>query len=118
MPISSNQRRPPAPDAGQSRSLPAGAAIRNINEAPLRTRIRRILDRASGHRYHPLVVALIAFASTAAFTLPLAIVLISPALVAPRRWLLLGVQRHRQRRGRRRAGAGFPRARARLVGGR
>jgi membrane protein YqaA with SNARE-associated domain len=52
---------------------------------------RRALDLSAGHRYYPLVVALIAFVSTATFTFPFVIVLIPAVLIAPRRWLLLGL---------------------------
>jgi len=52
---------------------------------------RRALDRSAGHRYYPLVVALIAFVSTATFTFPFVIVLIPAVLIAPRRWLILGL---------------------------
>lgn len=53
--------------------------------------VRRLLDRSVGHRYYPAVVALIAFASTASFSFPFVIVLIPAVLLAPRRWLLLGL---------------------------
>ena len=49
------------------------------------------LKRSVGHRYYPLVVALIAFASTATFAFPFFVVLIPAVLLAPRRWLLLGL---------------------------
>ena len=52
---------------------------------------RRALDLSAGHRYYPLVVALIAFVSTATFAFPFALVLIPAVLIAPRRWLLLGL---------------------------
>ncbi len=53
--------------------------------------LRMLLYRSAGHRYYPLVVALIAFASTATFSFPFVIVLIPAVLIAPRRWLVLGV---------------------------
>lgn len=53
--------------------------------------IRRVLDLSAGHRYYPLVVALIAFISTATFAFPFSIVLIPAVLIAPRRWLMLGL---------------------------
>jgi len=53
--------------------------------------LRRVLDRSAGHRYYPLVVALIAFASAATFAFPFVIVLIPAVLIAPRRWLVLGL---------------------------
>ena len=53
--------------------------------------VRHALDRSVGHRYYPLVVALIAFTSTATFSFPFVVVLIPAVLLAPRRWLLLGV---------------------------
>lgn len=53
--------------------------------------VRHVLDQSVGHRYYPLVVALIAFASTASFAFPFVVVLIPAVLLAPRRWLLLGL---------------------------
>jgi len=53
--------------------------------------LRKVLLASAGHRYYPLVVALIAFTSTATFTFPFVIVLIPAVLIAPRRWLLLGL---------------------------
>lgn len=53
--------------------------------------LRRILDRSYGHRYYPLIVAMIAFASAATFAFPFVIVLIPAVLIAPRRWLALGL---------------------------
>ena len=55
------------------------------------TWLRRILIFSAGHRYYTVVVALIAFVSTATFTFPFVIVLIPAVLIAPRRWLLLGL---------------------------
>jgi membrane protein YqaA with SNARE-associated domain len=52
---------------------------------------RRALDLSAGHRYYPLIVALIAFISTATFAFPFVIVLIPAVLIAPRRWLMLGL---------------------------
>ena len=49
------------------------------------------LKRSVGHRYYPLVVALIDFASTSTFAFPFFVVLIPAVLLAPRRWLLLGL---------------------------
>ena len=54
-------------------------------------RLRRILEFSAGHRYYPLVVALIAFVATLTFSFPFVVVLIPAVLIAPRRWLLLGV---------------------------
>jgi membrane protein YqaA with SNARE-associated domain len=62
-----------------------------MNKPRLPDWIKRVLDLSAGHRYYPLVVALIAFLSTATFTFPFAIVLIPAVLIAPRRWLLLGL---------------------------
>ena len=53
--------------------------------------LRRVLRASASHRYYPLVVALIAFISTATFAFPFVIVLIPAVLIAPRRWLSLGV---------------------------
>lgn len=53
--------------------------------------LRRILRISAGHRYYPLVVALIAFAATVTFSFPFVIVLIPAVLIAPGRWLSLGV---------------------------
>lgn len=53
--------------------------------------VRHALDHSVGHRYYPLVVAMIAFTSTATFTFPFVIVLIPAVLLAPRRWLMLGL---------------------------
>ena len=50
--------------------------------------LRRLLIASAGHRYYPLVVGLIAFASTATFTFPFVAVLIPAVLIAPRRWLI------------------------------
>lgn len=62
-----------------------------MNKHRLPLWLRKLLYRSAGHRYYPLVVALIAFASTATFTFPFVIVLIPAVLIAPRRWLVLGV---------------------------
>lgn len=53
--------------------------------------LRRVLDCSAGHRYYPLGVALIAFVSTATFAFPFVMVLIPAVLIAPRRWLVLGL---------------------------
>lgn len=55
------------------------------------TWLRRVLDLSAGHRYYPLVVALIAFVSTATFAFPFAVVLIPAVLLAPRRWWVLAL---------------------------
>ena len=52
---------------------------------------KMLLENSVGHRHYPLVVALIAFVSTATFAFPFFIVLIPAVLLAPGRWLLLGV---------------------------
>lgn len=54
-------------------------------------RLRRFLMRSAGHRSYPAVVALIAFFATLTFSLPFALLLIPAVLLAPRRWLLLGL---------------------------
>ena len=53
--------------------------------------LRRFLDLSAEHRYYPLVVALIAFISTTTFSFPFVLVLIPAVLVAPRRWLIIGL---------------------------
>jgi membrane protein YqaA with SNARE-associated domain len=53
--------------------------------------VRRTLGYSAGNRYYPLIVSLIAFGSTATFSFPFAIVLIPAALLAPRRWLMIGI---------------------------
>ncbi len=53
--------------------------------------VSRVLNYSAGHRYYPLVVAMVAFASTATFSFPFVIVLIPAVLLAPQRWLVLGV---------------------------
>ena len=53
--------------------------------------VRKILDLSAGHSYYPLVLALIAFVSTATFSFPFVIVLIPAVLLAPRRWLVVGL---------------------------
>ena len=58
---------------------------------PIPDWLRRLLRASAGHRYYCLVVALIAFVSTATFTFPFAMVLIPAVLIAPQRWLTLGL---------------------------
>ena len=53
--------------------------------------LRLLLNVSAHHRYYPLVVGLIAFASTATFSFPFVVVLIPAVLIAPRRWLILGL---------------------------
>jgi membrane protein YqaA with SNARE-associated domain len=53
--------------------------------------LQRILNYTAGHRYYPLVLALIAFGSTTTFAFPFVIVLIPAVILAPRRWLLIGM---------------------------
>ena len=53
--------------------------------------LRRFLEASARHRYYPLVVALIAFIATATFTFPFTAVLIPAVLIAPRRWLAIGL---------------------------
>lgn len=62
-----------------------------MNKPQLPQWVRRILAHSAGHRYYPLVLALIAFASTATFSFPFVVVLIPAVLIAPRRWLILGL---------------------------
>ncbi len=58
---------------------------------PLPEWLHKMLYVSARHRYYPFVVALIAFVSTATFSFPFAIVLIPAVLIAPRRWLILGL---------------------------
>lgn len=51
----------------------------------------KVLEFSAGHHYYLLVVALIAFASTASFAFPFVVVLIPAVLLAPRRWLAIGL---------------------------
>ncbi len=53
--------------------------------------VRRLLGRSASHRYYPLVVAAIAFVATATFSFSFVVVLIPAVLIAPRRWLSLGL---------------------------
>ena len=53
--------------------------------------LRRLLQASATHRLYPLLVALIAFISTATFSFPFALVLIPAVLLAPKRWLWLGL---------------------------
>ena len=53
--------------------------------------LQRLLLASAVHRYYPLIVALIAFTSTATFSFPFAVVLIPAVLLAPTRWLWLGL---------------------------
>ena len=63
---------------------------------PMRKRLlpdwlRKILADSAAHRYYPLVVALFAFAVTVTFSFPFAVVLVPAVLLAPQRWLVLGL---------------------------
>jgi membrane protein YqaA with SNARE-associated domain len=62
-----------------------------MSTAPLPGWLRRTLERSAGHRYYPLVLALIAWVSTTTFAFPFAIVLIPAVLLAPQRWLMIGL---------------------------
>ena len=62
-----------------------------MNKPRLPEWVWRLLARSAGHRHYPLVVALIAFLATATFSFPFVAVLIPAVLIAPRRWLLLGL---------------------------
>ncbi|HPP46757.1 MAG TPA: hypothetical protein PLF25_04550 [Accumulibacter sp.] len=53
--------------------------------------LRHLLERSVGHRYYPAVVASIAFSATLTFAFPFVAVLIPAVLLAPRRWLALGL---------------------------
>lgn len=52
---------------------------------------RLAIERSVGHSYYPFVVGMIAFVSTATFTFPFVFLLIPAVLLAPRRWLVLGL---------------------------
>ena len=81
-----------APGPESHRLSPARKQSKGImNKAKLSALIRRLLERSAGHRYYPLVVALIAFISTATFAFPFIAVLVPAVLIAPRRWLVLGL---------------------------
>jgi membrane protein YqaA with SNARE-associated domain len=62
-----------------------------MNTPPLPDWLRRTLEYSAGHRYYPLLLALIAWLSTTTFAFPFAIVLIPAVLLAPQRWLLIGL---------------------------
>jgi len=53
--------------------------------------VHQLLRFSAQHRCYPLVVASIAFVSTATFAFPFALVLIPAVFLAPRRWLALGL---------------------------
>lgn len=53
--------------------------------------LRRLLAVSAGHRYYPLVVALIAFGATVTFSFPFAAALIPAVLLAPKRWCSIGL---------------------------
>lgn len=53
--------------------------------------LRRLLIHSATHRYYPAVVTMIAFISTVTFSFPFVAVLIPAVLLAPKRWLLLGL---------------------------
>lgn len=53
--------------------------------------LKRTLITSATHRYYPLVVALIAFVATATFSVPFAAVLVPAVLLAPARWLSIGL---------------------------
>ncbi len=52
---------------------------------------RKLLEISVGHRYYPFVVASIAFVATASFSFPFVLVLIPAVLLAPHRWLFIGL---------------------------
>lgn len=53
--------------------------------------LRRIFAVSATQRYYPLVVAVFAFAITITFSFPFVAVLVPAALLAPKRWLSLGL---------------------------
>ncbi len=62
-----------------------------MNKPHIPAWLRRVLMLSAGHPYYPFVVALIAFGSTVTFSFPFVAVLIPAVLIAPKRWLLLGL---------------------------
>ena len=70
---------------------PQAIAERRMTRPRLPDWVRKILDFSAGHRYYPLIVSLIAFVSTTTFAFPFVIVLIPAVLLAPRRWLVIGL---------------------------
>jgi membrane protein YqaA with SNARE-associated domain len=62
-----------------------------MNRHPLPRWLNHLLQFSANHQYYPLVVGLIAFASTVTFSFPFILVLIPAVLLAPRRWLMLGL---------------------------
>jgi membrane protein YqaA with SNARE-associated domain len=53
--------------------------------------LKQLLMVSAAHRYYPLVVAGVAFVVTATFSFPFALALIPAVLIAPKRWLVLGL---------------------------
>ena len=53
--------------------------------------LRRILVSSATYRYYPLVVAFVAFSVTVTFSFPFVLALIPAVLLAPKRWLSLGL---------------------------
>jgi membrane protein YqaA with SNARE-associated domain len=53
--------------------------------------LKRALIFSAAHRYYPLVVTLICFISTVTFSFPFAAVLVPAILLAPRRWISIGL---------------------------
>jgi len=53
--------------------------------------LKQLLTASAAHRYYPLVVASIAFVATATFSFPFGLALIPAVLIAPKRWLILGL---------------------------
>jgi membrane protein YqaA with SNARE-associated domain len=62
-----------------------------MSTTPLPGWLRRTLEHSAGHRYYPLLLAVIAWVSTTTFAFPFAIVLIPAVLLAPQRWLVIGL---------------------------
>lgn len=53
--------------------------------------LRQLFVTSATHRYYPLVVAFVAFAVTVTFSFPFVLALIPAVMLAPRRWLGLGL---------------------------
>jgi membrane protein YqaA with SNARE-associated domain len=62
-----------------------------MNKPHIPAWLRRVLVASAGHPYYPFVVALIAFGSTVTFSFPFIVALIPAVLIAPKRWLALGL---------------------------
>lgn len=57
----------------------------------LPARLHRLLTAGAAHAHYPLLVAALAFVATTTFSFPFAAVLIPAVLLAPSRWLWIGL---------------------------